>query len=83
MFQLISNCLGGLGMFLLGMTLMSDSLKSFAGDSLRTALLKFTRRPVTAFASGMLVTALTFVIWGFIAPRFLGRTAPTGAAAMA
>ena len=41
MFQLISNLLGGLGMFLLGMTLMSESLKNFAGDSLRTTLLRF------------------------------------------
>ena len=53
MFQLISNLLGGLGMFLLGMTLMSESLKNFAGDSLRATLLRFTGRPLTAFASGM------------------------------
>ncbi len=78
MFQLISNCLGGLGMFLLGMTLMSDSLKNFAGDSLRTALLKFTRRPVTAFASGMVVTALiqsssatTLMTIGFVSAGIL------------
>lgn len=58
MFVLFSNLLGGIGMFLLGMTLMSDGLKSFAGDSLRKALLTFTRRPVTAFLSGILVTAL-------------------------
>ncbi len=36
-----------------------------------------------AVMGGMLVTALVFVIWGFIAPRFLIRTAPAGAAAMA
>ena len=36
-----------------------------------------------AVLGGMLVTALTFVIWGFIAPRFFGRTVPTGAAATA
>jgi len=36
-----------------------------------------------AVLGGMLVTALCFVIWGFIAPRFSGRTAPAGAAAMA
>jgi putrescine:ornithine antiporter len=36
-----------------------------------------------AVLGGMLVTALTFVIWGFIAPRFLDRKAPAGAAAMA
>jgi putrescine:ornithine antiporter len=36
-----------------------------------------------AVLGGMLVTALCFVIWGFIAPRFSSRTAPAGAAAMA
>jgi putrescine:ornithine antiporter len=35
-----------------------------------------------AVLGGMLVTALCFVIWGFIAPRFL-RSAPAGAAALA
>lgn len=58
MFTTLSNLLGGIGMFLLGMTLMSDGLKSFAGDSLRKALLTFTSRPITAFVSGILVTAL-------------------------
>jgi putrescine:ornithine antiporter len=36
-----------------------------------------------AVMGGMLVTALVFVIWGFIAPRFFGRTVPAGAAATA
>jgi putrescine:ornithine antiporter len=39
-----------------------------------------------AVLGGMLVTALVFVIWGFLAPRFVGsssRTAPAGAAAVA
>jgi putrescine:ornithine antiporter len=35
-----------------------------------------------AVMGGMLVTALVFVIWGFIATRFI-RTAPAGAGAMA
>jgi putrescine:ornithine antiporter len=34
-----------------------------------------------AVMGGMLVTALCFLIWGFIAPRFIGRTAPAAAAA--
>jgi len=36
-----------------------------------------------AVMGGMLVTALVFVIWGFIAPRFFGRAVPTGAGATA
>ena len=58
MLTTLSNVLGGLGLFLLGMSLMSEGLKSFAGDSLRKALLTFTSRPVTAFFSGMVVTAI-------------------------
>ncbi|TVR49182.1 MAG: Na/Pi cotransporter family protein [Puniceicoccaceae bacterium] len=52
------NLLGGIGLFLLGMLLLTEGLKAFAGDSLRRALLRFTRRPVSAFASGAAVTAL-------------------------
>lgn len=58
MLTTLSYVLGGLGVFLLGMSLMSDGLKSFAGDSLRSALLAFTSRPVTAFLSGMGITAI-------------------------
>lgn len=58
MFSILSNILGGIGLFLLGMTLMSEGLKSFAGDSLRKSLLLFTRRPITAFFSGIAVTAI-------------------------
>ncbi len=50
--------IGGIGLFLLGMILLTDGLKSFAGDSLRLALLRFTGRPVTAFLSGVTVTAM-------------------------
>jgi hypothetical protein len=49
---------GGIGLFLMGMVLLTDGLKSFAGDALRRALVRFTGRPVKAFASGALVTAL-------------------------
>jgi phosphate:Na+ symporter len=52
------NLFGGIGLFLLGMLLLTEGLKAFAGDSLRRALLRFTRRPVSAFASGAAVTAL-------------------------
>jgi len=58
MFEAVSHLLGGLGLFLLGMSLMSDGLKSFAGDSLRRTLLAFTSRPIAAFLSGMGITAI-------------------------
>ncbi len=78
MFAMLSNILGGIGLFLLGMTLMTDGLKSFAGDSLRKALLSFTRRPITAFFSGIAVTALiqsssatTLMTIGFVSAGIL------------
>lgn len=55
---MIISLIGGIGLFLLGMILLTDGLKSFAGDSLRKALLRFTNKPVTAFTSGALATAV-------------------------
>lgn len=77
--------LGGIGLFLLGMLLLTDGLKAFAGDALRRALLRFTRRPVSAFASGALVTALvqsssatTLATIGFVSAGLLTFTQALG-----
>lgn len=40
------------------MALLTDGLKSFAGEALRRALVQFTGGPLKAFASGALVTAM-------------------------
>ena len=53
-----SQLLGGIGLFLLGVFLLADGLKLAAGDALRRILLRFTGRPVTAFASGLGITVL-------------------------
>jgi phosphate:Na+ symporter len=50
--------LGGIGLFLLGMRLMSDGLKIAAGPSLRGLLMAATGSRLRALASGTLVTAL-------------------------
>jgi phosphate:Na+ symporter len=50
--------LGGIGLFLLGMVLLTDGLKAVAGQALQQALVRFTGTPVKAFASGALVTLL-------------------------
>lgn len=70
--------LGGIGLFLLGMVLLTDGLKAFAGDALRDALVRFTGTPVTAFASGTLVTlmvqsssATTVAVIGFVSAGLL------------
>jgi phosphate:Na+ symporter len=69
---------GGIGLFLLGMVLLTDGLKAFAGDSLRRALLRFTGTPLKAFLSGTLVTlfiqsssATTVAVIGFVSAGLL------------
>lgn len=52
------NLLGGIGLFLLGMILMTDGLKAAAGDHLRRALERLTGGATRAMFSGMAITAL-------------------------
>ncbi len=55
---MVSQLLGGIGLFLLGVFLLSDGLKTAAGDTLRRILVRFTGRPLTAFVSGAGITVL-------------------------
>jgi phosphate:Na+ symporter len=54
----IASLLGGLGLFLLGMVLMTDGLKAAAGERLRAALGRLTGGPGRAVLTGVVVTAL-------------------------
>ena len=49
---------GGLGIFLLGMIVMTDGLRSLAGDAIRNALMRFTRSPRSGAATGAITTAI-------------------------
>lgn len=49
---------GGLGLFLLGMVIMTDGLRGLAGDALQHLLRRFTRSPASGAATGALVTAV-------------------------
>ena len=49
---------GGIGLFLIGMMLLSEGLVAFAGPALRSALIRFTGTPTKAFLSGTLTTAI-------------------------
>lgn len=49
---------GGLGLFLFGMSLMSDSLKKLAGKKLKLFLEKTTNTPLKGILVGMLLTAI-------------------------
>lgn len=54
----VISLLGGVGLFLYGMTVMSNGLKNAAGDSLHTILEKVTTNRVLAVLIGILVTML-------------------------
>jgi len=54
----IGGLLGGIGVFLIGMLLLSEGLKSAGGDSLRAILQRFARGPVSAILTGVTITLL-------------------------
>ena len=54
----LTSLLGGIGLFLLGMWLMTDGLKLAAGDALRAILQRWTKSRPRALLAGILVTAL-------------------------
>jgi len=56
--QALGELAGGLGLFLIGMGLMTDGLKLAAGPALHRILVGATRTRAQALGSGMLVTAL-------------------------
>ena len=49
---------GGLGLFLLGMMIMTEGLKELAGHSLRRVLAKYTTNTVSGAAAGAVSTAI-------------------------
>ena len=49
---------GGLGLFLVGMMLLSQGLVAFGGHALKQALARFTGTPAKAVLSGTLATAV-------------------------
>lgn len=54
----VGPLLGGIGLFLLGMWLMTDGLKLAAGPALQRVLARSTETPLRGFASGVVLTAL-------------------------
>lgn len=56
--SMILTFFGGVGLFLLGMRLMTDGLKVAAGDALRGILARGTATTGRGILSGMLITAL-------------------------
>ncbi len=57
-FALFGSVLGGLGLFLLAIGMMTDGLKLAAGPSLRKILSQWSRTPLRGIFSGFLMTAI-------------------------
>jgi len=55
---MIGGVLGGVGIFLLGMILLTEGLRAAAGEALRHLLQRFARTPFLALCSGAAVTGL-------------------------
>jgi phosphate:Na+ symporter len=58
MTQLLGNFIGGLGLLLLGMSLMSDGLKLASGNALREILGSWTRTRLRGLFAGAFITGL-------------------------
>ncbi|MCA8944589.1 MAG: Na/Pi symporter [Planctomycetes bacterium] len=58
MLTVVSSVVGGVGLFLLGMILMTDGLKALAGDALRSILAKYTTNRWSAVGAGAGITAI-------------------------
>ncbi|WP_171334482.1 Na/Pi cotransporter family protein [Acinetobacter stercoris] len=78
MFITITQLCGGIGLFLLGMALMTDSLKEMAGETIRVWLSKFTGSTFKAVITGMVLTlivqsstATTLATIGFVSAGVL------------
>lgn len=50
--------LGGLGLFLIGMQVLTDGLKSLAGEALRKLLVRFTQSPFSGAVTGAIATGI-------------------------
>lgn len=57
MISILAPLLGGLGLFLLGMALMTDGLKTAAGDALKSILGSWTRTRARGLVAGAFITA--------------------------
>ena len=74
----VLSALGGVGLFLVGMLLLTDGLKALAGRRMRDALGRFTSTPLSGAVTGTVTTAViqsssatTVAAVGFVASGLL------------
>ncbi|QDU65321.1 Na/Pi cotransporter family protein [Engelhardtia mirabilis] len=58
MIHQVLAAVGGLALFLLGLLVLTEGLRQFAGDALHRALFRFTKSPTSGAVTGALVTAV-------------------------
>ena len=56
--EVVIQTLGGLGLFLLGMSIMTEGLRALAGAAMRRYLMRFTRSPLSGAVTGTATTAI-------------------------
>lgn len=83
-FQIL-QLLGSLGLFLYGMTLMSEALQKVAGEKLRNILAAMTSNPVSRIFTGLFITAIiqsssatTVMVVSFVNAGLLSLTQSIG-----
>ena len=54
----LSQVLGGIGIFMIGMIIMTEGLRALAGDRIRKALMHFTKTPTSGALTGAVTTAI-------------------------
>ncbi|MDM5271939.1 Na/Pi symporter [Sulfurovum sp. zt1-1] len=54
----VSQVLGGIGIFMIGMIIMTEGLRALAGDRIRKALMQFTKTPTSGAITGTITTAI-------------------------
>jgi len=82
---MFGTILGGIGLFLLGMSLLTDGLQTVAGDALRRGLMWSTRNRFSAVLTGTLATAAvqsssatTLLVIGFVGAELITLSAALG-----
>lgn len=83
--QILLNISGGLGLFLLGMIIMTEGLRGLAAESMRRMLTHFTRSPYSGAMTGAITTAVlqsssatTVAAVGFVAAGLLSFSQSLG-----
>ncbi len=82
---IVLQAVGGLGLFLLGMIIMTEGLRELAGDAIRSALMRFTSSPTSGAITGALSTAIlqsssatTVAAVGFVGAGLMTFTSSLG-----